>query len=149
MPSASAHIHDAICAREASSVRAAWNTITAELAKPTSTVTKPAISAGSEASRHRERPAEEDIASPAGGRTLGEGAAHGSSGVRTWRVRVLLMGTLPGSVCMTADTPSAKKRLTFSPGPVDCSARYAAADLRLDRSEAGPETPSEHRVLTA
>ncbi|MCT8270361.1 hypothetical protein NYQ44_06605 [Xanthomonas translucens pv. undulosa] len=61
-PSASAHIHDAICACEASSVRAAWNTITAELAKPTSTVTKQAISAGSEASRHRERPAEEDIA---------------------------------------------------------------------------------------
>ena len=42
MPMPSAHSHDAISASEAPSERAASNTITAELVKPTSTVTKPA-----------------------------------------------------------------------------------------------------------
>ena len=51
MPMPSAHIHDAACASLAPSVRAAPNTITAELANPTSTVTKPAANADREWSR--------------------------------------------------------------------------------------------------
>ena len=46
----SAHIHEAVCAGVASSVCAAWNTIAAVLAKPTSTVTKPATRAETEKS---------------------------------------------------------------------------------------------------
>ena len=42
MPMPGAHSHDATWASEAPSACAAWNTITAELVKPTSTVTKPA-----------------------------------------------------------------------------------------------------------
>jgi hypothetical protein len=55
MPSPSAHIHEAICAWSAPTACAAWNTITAELAKPTSTVMKPATMAGIERSRHHVR----------------------------------------------------------------------------------------------
>ena len=53
MPMPSAHIHEAVCAGVASSVCAAWNTIAAVLAKPTSTVTKPAATADSDWSRSR------------------------------------------------------------------------------------------------
>ncbi|MNV72345.1 hypothetical protein D3C71_1654230 [compost metagenome] len=62
MPRPNAHIHEAICAWSAPTARAAWNTITAELAKPTSTVMKPAITAGRERSRHNERLPTADIA---------------------------------------------------------------------------------------
>ena len=55
MPSPSAHIHELICSGLAPSDCAAWNTITAELAKPTSTVTKPAATADSERSFSRWR----------------------------------------------------------------------------------------------
>ena len=51
----SAHIHEAICASLAPSARAASNTITAELVKPTSTVTKPATIAGIDRSRQKLR----------------------------------------------------------------------------------------------
>src|SRR5690606_23829425 len=53
MPSPSAHIHEAVCPGVAPIACAAWNTIAAELAKPTSTVTKPAAMADAELSRHR------------------------------------------------------------------------------------------------
>ena len=61
MPSPSAHIHEAICACDAPIARAAWNTITAELAKPTNTVMKPAINEGNDISRNNERLASADI----------------------------------------------------------------------------------------
>ena len=61
MPMPSAHIHEAISACPAPTACAAWNTITAELAKPTSTVMKPATTAGRERSRNRERGAESAI----------------------------------------------------------------------------------------
>ena len=51
MPRPSAQIHELISSGDAPSDCAAWNTITAELAKPTSTVTKPATIADSERSR--------------------------------------------------------------------------------------------------
>ena len=45
MPRPRAHIQEAISAADAPSVCAAWNTITAELVKPTRTVTNPAMTA--------------------------------------------------------------------------------------------------------
>ena len=48
MPRPSAQIHDAVCAGVAPSAAAAWKTMTTELAKPTSTATKPATSADSD-----------------------------------------------------------------------------------------------------
>src|SRR5690606_3815985 len=65
MPSPSAHIHDAISACPAPMVCAAWNTITAELAKPTRTVMNPATTAGNERSLKKER-AEESVIGRAG-----------------------------------------------------------------------------------
>ncbi|MCY1185564.1 hypothetical protein D9M73_263520 [compost metagenome] len=61
MPSPNAHIQEAICACVAPTACAAWNTITAELAKPTSTVMKPATTAGNERSRNNERLATADM----------------------------------------------------------------------------------------
>ncbi|MNV47327.1 hypothetical protein D3C71_1391920 [compost metagenome] len=61
MPMPSAHIHDAISAWSAPTACAAWKTITAELANPTSTVMKPAITAGSERSLKKERAGESVI----------------------------------------------------------------------------------------
>ena len=62
MPMPSAHIHEAVCAGVAPSACAAWNTIAAELAKPTSTVTKPAATAASDWSRSRRSKKEAFIA---------------------------------------------------------------------------------------
>ncbi len=55
MPRPSAHIQELICSGDAPSDCAAWNTMTAELAKPTSTVTKPAAMADRDRSRSRAR----------------------------------------------------------------------------------------------
>ena len=54
MPQPSAHIHEAACAGEAPSDCAAWNTIATELVKPTSTATKPAVTAENETSPSRD-----------------------------------------------------------------------------------------------
>jgi hypothetical protein len=54
MPQPSAHIHDAACAGVAPSDCAAWKTIATELVKPTSTATKPAVTAERETSETRE-----------------------------------------------------------------------------------------------
>ena len=62
MPMPSAHIHEAISAWLAPTARAAWKTITAELAKPTNTVMKPAITDGNDISRNNERLVTADIA---------------------------------------------------------------------------------------
>src|SRR5690606_10415950 len=53
MPRPSAHIHEAVWPGAAPIACAAWNTIAAELANPTSTVTKPAAIADTDWSRHR------------------------------------------------------------------------------------------------
>src|SRR5690606_22166448 len=53
MPRPSAHIHEAVWPGVAPIACAAWNTIAAELANPTSTVTKPAAIADTDWSRHR------------------------------------------------------------------------------------------------
>jgi len=50
MPSPS--IHDAVSAGVAPSARAAWNTMTAEPEKPTSTATNPATTAENDRSRN-------------------------------------------------------------------------------------------------
>lgn len=50
MPRPSAHIHELICAVLAPSAVAARKTIATELVKPTSTATKPAVTANSETS---------------------------------------------------------------------------------------------------
>jgi len=55
MPKPSAQIHEADCAGVAPKAAAAWNTMTTELVKPTSTATKPATVAESEKSRERSR----------------------------------------------------------------------------------------------
>ena len=55
MPRPSAHIHELISSGDAPSDCAAWNTITAELAKPTRTVTKPAAMADRDRSFSRWR----------------------------------------------------------------------------------------------
>ena len=55
MPRPSAHIHELVCAGDAPSAVAAWNTIATELVKPTSTATKPAVAADRERSESRAR----------------------------------------------------------------------------------------------
>src|SRR6185503_8173894 len=54
MPRPSASIHEPTWAGVAPTAPAAWNTITAELANPTSTVTKPAATADTDRSRARD-----------------------------------------------------------------------------------------------
>ena len=54
MPMPNAHSQDAVSASDAPSVCAAWNTITAELVNPTSTVTKPAATDDGAMSRSHE-----------------------------------------------------------------------------------------------
>ena len=56
MPRPSAHIQEPICSALAPIAAAPWNTITAELVKPTSTVTKPATTVEGEKSPSRIRP---------------------------------------------------------------------------------------------
>ena len=58
MPMPRAHIQEAVCAGVASNACAAWNTIAAVLAKPTSTVTKPAAMEETELSRNSDTDAE-------------------------------------------------------------------------------------------
>jgi hypothetical protein len=55
MPRPSAHIHEVVCAGVAPSAWAAAKTMTTELVKPTSTATKPAITADSDRSLHSRR----------------------------------------------------------------------------------------------
>src|SRR5258706_16098521 len=53
MPSPSAHIQELICAAVAPSAVAAWNTMATELVNPTSTATKPAVTADKDKSEAR------------------------------------------------------------------------------------------------
>ncbi len=54
IPRPSASIQEATCASVAPAAPPAWKTITAELANPTSTVTKPAATADTDRSRTRD-----------------------------------------------------------------------------------------------
>src|SRR5258705_11203430 len=54
MPRPRARIHELTWAGVAPTAPAAWKTITAELANPTSTVTKPAVTADADRSRARD-----------------------------------------------------------------------------------------------
>src|SRR5690606_24235519 len=115
MPRPSAHIHEAVCAGVAPIACAAWNTIATELAKPTSTVTRPAATADTDWSRQACRRGGILIAalSPVGG------PADGCAGMPLCRHR-RARGLRPTSTTQCAAGADGGGRVSpaFDPGQV-------------------------------